>query len=73
LSMTAFGILPRFTGVAIHDAYSGYDCFTTATHALCNAHYSEVRVCRQRGGWCWWRAVSGWPYRHNRGAMTLSI
>ena len=37
-SMTAFGILPRFTGVAIHDAYSGYDTFTTATHALCNAH-----------------------------------
>jgi hypothetical protein len=43
-SMTAFGILPRFTGVAVHDAYSGYDAFTTATHALCNAHYSEVRV-----------------------------
>jgi transposase len=37
-SMTAFGILPRFTGVAVHDAYSGYDAFTTATHALCNAH-----------------------------------
>jgi transposase len=37
-SITAFGILPRFTGVAIHDAYSGYDTFTTATHALCNAH-----------------------------------
>jgi transposase len=37
-SMTAFGILPRFTGVAVHDAYSGYDAFTTCTHALCNAH-----------------------------------
>jgi transposase len=37
-SITAFGILPRFTGVAIHDAYSGYDTFTTCTHALCNAH-----------------------------------
>jgi transposase len=37
-SITAFGILPRFTGVAVHDAYSGYDAFTTATHALCNAH-----------------------------------
>ena len=37
-SMTAFGILPRFTGVAIHDAYSGYDGFTTCTHALRNAH-----------------------------------
>jgi transposase len=37
-SMTAFGILPRFAGVAVHDAYSGYDTFTTCTHALCNAH-----------------------------------
>lgn len=37
-SITAFGILPRFTGVAVHDAYSGYDAFTAATHALCNAH-----------------------------------
>jgi transposase/regulator of replication initiation timing len=37
-SMTAFGILPRFTGVAVHDAYSGYDAFTTCTHALCLAH-----------------------------------
>jgi transposase/regulator of replication initiation timing len=37
-SITAFGILPRFTGVAVHDAYSGYDGFTAVTHALCNAH-----------------------------------
>jgi transposase len=37
-SMTAFGILPRFTGVAVYDAYSGYDGFTGCTHALCNAH-----------------------------------
>jgi hypothetical protein len=26
-----------FTGIAIHDAYSGYDGFTTATHARCEA------------------------------------
>lgn len=37
-SITAFGILPRFTGVAVHDAYSGYNGFTSCTHALCNAH-----------------------------------
>lgn len=37
-SMTAFGILPRFTGVAVHDAYSGYDAFTGCTHTLCLAH-----------------------------------
>lgn len=37
-SIKAFGILPRFAGVAVHDAYAGYDGFTTCTHALCNAH-----------------------------------
>ena len=37
-AIKAFGILPRFTGVAVHDAYAGYDGFTRCTHALCNAH-----------------------------------
>jgi transposase len=37
-SIKAFGILPRFTGVAVHDAYLGYNGFTSCTHALCNAH-----------------------------------
>jgi transposase len=36
-SIVAFGILPRFAGVAMHDAYSAYNGFT-CTHALCNAH-----------------------------------
>jgi len=36
-SIEAFGILPRFVGVAVHDAYSAYNAFT-CTHALCNAH-----------------------------------
>jgi transposase len=37
-SITAFGILPRFAGVAVHDAYLRYNGFTGATHALCKAH-----------------------------------
>jgi transposase len=36
-SIAAFGILPRFAGVAMHDAYSAYNSFP-CTHALCNAH-----------------------------------
>ncbi|MFC8850790.1 MULTISPECIES: transposase [unclassified Micromonospora] len=32
------GVLPGFTGVAVHDAWAPYDTYTTATHALCNAH-----------------------------------
>jgi hypothetical protein len=31
-------VLPRFTGVAVHDAWAPYDTYTDVTHALCNAH-----------------------------------
>ncbi len=37
-AMDAVGVLPRFTGVAVHDAWAPYDCYTMARHALCNAH-----------------------------------
>jgi len=38
VAMNAFGILPRFKGIAIHDglkSYRHYDC----THGLCNSHH----------------------------------
>jgi transposase len=37
-AMDAAGVLPRFTGIAVHDAWAPYDSYTHATHALCNAH-----------------------------------
>jgi transposase len=36
--MDAAGVLPGFTGVAVHDAWAPYDTYKNATHALCNAH-----------------------------------
>ena len=36
--MDAADVLPRFTGVAVHDAWAPYDTYTGLTHALCNAH-----------------------------------
>lgn len=36
--MDAAGILPRYEGVAVHDAWAPYDTYTGAAHALCNAH-----------------------------------
>ena len=36
--MKAAGVLPRFSGVAVHDAWAPYDTFTNLTHALCNTH-----------------------------------
>jgi transposase len=38
-AMDAAGILPSFTGIACHDAWKPYDCYTSvAGHSLCNAH-----------------------------------
>jgi transposase len=37
-AMNAMGVLPTFTGTAVHDAWAPYDTYTTARHALCNAH-----------------------------------
>jgi transposase len=37
-AMDAIGVLPRFRGVAVHDAWAPYDTYTNMIHALCNAH-----------------------------------
>lgn len=51
------GVLPEFTGVAVHDAWAPYDTYTAATHALCNAHVVRelVAVCQDApaDAWCW--------------------
>jgi transposase len=38
VAMDAAGVLPAFTGTAVHDAWAPYDCYRSATHPLCNAH-----------------------------------
>lgn len=56
-AMDAAGVLPTFTGVAVHDAWAPYDTYTTATHALCNSHVlRELRAVTDQspaGQWCW--------------------
>jgi transposase len=37
-AMDAIGVLPRFAGVAVHDAWAPYDTYTSMIHSLCNAH-----------------------------------
>lgn len=37
-AMDDAGILPGYTGIAVHDAWAPYDTYTNAKHALCNAH-----------------------------------
>jgi hypothetical protein len=42
--MDAAGVLPDFAGVAVHDAWAPYDTYSQITHALCNAHYTDLRI-----------------------------
>ncbi|AZR75121.1 TPA: IS66 family transposase [Bacillus cereus] len=37
-AMNAGGILPAFSGIAMHDGWKPYDVFTDCRHVLCNAH-----------------------------------
>ncbi|MGW2935232.1 IS66 family transposase [Streptomyces sp. NPDC001156] len=32
-------MLPAFTGIAVHDGWKPYKTYTSAVHALCNAHH----------------------------------
>ncbi len=56
-AMDAAGVLPTFTGVAVHDAWAPYDTYRGAGHALCNAHaLRELQAVTDHspaGQWCW--------------------
>ena len=61
VAMQAMGVLPGFTGTAVHDAWAPYDTYTTAAHALCNAHLlRELQAVIDHHtatvgttAWCW--------------------
>ncbi len=55
--MDAAGVLPGFSGIAVHDAWAPYDTYKSVTHALCGAHVlRELRAVTDladQGQWCW--------------------
>jgi transposase len=55
--MEAMGILPPFTGIAVHDAWAPYDTYAPAGHPLCCAHalreLQAVTDSAPAGRWCW--------------------
>jgi transposase len=56
-AMDAMGILPSFTGIAVHDAWAPYNTYTAPDHQLCCAHaLRELRAvtgAAPAGRWCW--------------------
>lgn len=57
IAMNDAGVLPAFTGVAVHDAWAPYDTYPAATHALCCAHVlrelTAVTDSAETGEFCW--------------------
>lgn len=59
--MNAAGVLPGFTGIAVHDGWAPDDTYDKATHARSNAHIlrkpqAVIDHHEQTGGtgeWCW--------------------
>jgi transposase-like protein len=52
------GVLDRFTGVAVHDAWAPYDTYADAEHQLCSAHalrelQAVVDTAPPDSQWCW--------------------
>jgi transposase len=56
-AMEAMGILPSFTGLAVHDAWAPYDTYTAPAHQLCCAHalreLQAVADAAPQREWCW--------------------
>ena len=56
-AIEAMGVLPRFAGVAVHDAWAPYDGYDGADHQLCCAHalreLQAVTDAAPQGPWCW--------------------
>jgi transposase len=60
-AMDAAGVLPSFTGIAVHDGWAPYDTYIAATHARCNAHLlRELQAVTDHHTatdgeqvWCW--------------------
>ena len=53
----ALGVLPRFRGIAVHDAWAPYDTYPDPDHQLCCAHalreLQGVADAAPAGSWCW--------------------
>jgi transposase len=58
LAMDAAGVLPGFTGVAVHDGWKPYRAYTSAIHALCAGHHLRELLAAQEAGQAWASGMS---------------
>lgn len=58
LAMDAAGVLPGFTGVAVHDGWKPYRAYTDAIHALCAGHHLRELLAAQEAGQAWASGMS---------------
>ena len=76
-ALEAIGVLNTFTGVVMHDCWTGYFKLS-ATHALCNAHLlRELRGLAEHHGQLWAGelrcALQGVYHQHKSGSLTLGL
>jgi transposase len=56
----AIGILPRFTGVSVHDGWTPYRTHMTCRHALCNIHHlRELTFIAEQYHQAWAKDMKG--------------
>lgn len=66
-AMEAIGLLPRYRGTIMHDAWEPYFLFTEAEHDLCNAHLlRELRALHEVHQQGWARRLSDLLLEMNR-------
>jgi len=57
-AIDAAGVLPGFSGIAVHDGYKPYKSYTDAIHALCAGHHLRELLGAEEAGQAWASGMS---------------
>jgi transposase len=68
-AMDCAGVLPDFSGVAVHDGWSPYQTFKQATHALCAGHHLRELLAASEAGQGWASQMSALLWETNEAAQ----